>query len=58
MIGGKRYIDLAEWELWTANVTAAANGEPRPIRTARRREMAIAAAERELARELGGVGKK
>ena len=55
LIGGKRFLDLAEWELWVAKVSAAADGQPTPVRTARRREQAIERAEAELRRE--GIGR-
>jgi hypothetical protein len=56
LIGGKRFIDLADWELWIAKVTSVADGVPLPARTAKRREKAIAAAEAELGRE--GIGRR
>lgn len=55
LIGGKRFLDLADWELWTAKVTCAADGTPKPIRTTRARQRAILAAERALAKE--GIGR-
>lgn len=52
LIGGKRYTSQEAIERFIAATTAQAKGEQPPVRTARQRERAIAAAEREL-RELG-----
>jgi hypothetical protein len=52
--GGRTLVAVEELERFIAATTAAAAGQPQPIRTARQRERAIMAAERELAGE--GVG--
>lgn len=57
-IGGRRVVEFAELERFIEAVTCAADGTPAPIRTSRQRQRAIEAAERELAREFGRVGKK
>ena len=49
-VGGRRVVDLAALEAFAAATTAAADGSPAPVRTAKRRQRAIEAAERELDR--------
>ena len=53
-VGGRRVVAASELARFIAAVTAAAEGEPEPVRTPRQRQRAIEAAERELLRE--GVG--
>ncbi len=48
-IGGRRYTSEEALQRFIERTTAAANGETIPTRTAKQREKAIAAAERELA---------
>lgn len=49
LIGGRRYTSEEALQRFIERTTAAANGETIPTRTAKQREKAIAAAERELA---------
>ena len=59
VIGGRRrYTSIQALERFITATTAAADGEPAPIRTTRQRQKAILAAERELDREFGRSGKK
>lgn len=51
LIGGRRFTSLEALERFAAATTAAANGEPQPVRTSRQRELAMDRAEQELARE-------
>jgi hypothetical protein len=55
MVGGRRMVTADELGRFIEAVTCAADGQPQPVRTARRREQAIEAAERELARESIGT---
>jgi len=48
LVGGRRYTTIAALEQFIAATTAAADGEPVPTRTTRRRDTAIRAAERDL----------
>ncbi|MGA2069598.1 MAG: DUF1580 domain-containing protein [Thermoguttaceae bacterium] len=54
-IASRRYTSVEAIRRFIAATTAAADGQPVPVRTARRRRQAIEAAERELGRE--GVGR-
>ena len=49
LIGGRRYTSREALERFIAATTAAAAGEPPPVRTPRQREQAIKRAEAELA---------
>lgn len=49
VVGGRRFTTTEALERFIARTTAAANGEPAPIRTPRQRQRAIAAAEAALA---------
>jgi len=49
LIGGRRYTSKEALERFIDRTTAAANGEVIPVRSAKQRERAIAAAEAELA---------
>jgi len=51
VVGGRRFTSSEAIERFIARTTAAANGEPAPIRTPRQRQRAIAAAEAALARD-------
>lgn len=55
-IGGRRMVESSALDEFLEAVTAAADGQPLPTRSAKQREKAILAAERELARE--GIGQK
>ena len=55
-IGGRRMVEASSLDQFCEAVTCAADGQAQPIRTSRQREKAIAAAERELAKE--GIGAK
>jgi hypothetical protein len=57
-VGGRRMVAAEELDRFIESVTAAADGEPQPVRTARQRQRSIESAERELATELGRRGKK
>jgi hypothetical protein len=52
LIGGRRYTSREALERFFHATTAAANGEPAPIRTPRQREKAIEQAEKELGERL------
>lgn len=54
VIGGRRYTSIEALERFAEATTAAADGQPRPVRTARQRQRVIESAERELLRE--GIG--
>jgi hypothetical protein len=57
-IGGRRMVEGGELDRFIEAVTAAADGQPLPVRTAKQRERAIEVAEGELAREsVGSSGK-
>lgn len=49
LIGGKRFVSAEAIQRFCDRRTAAADGVAPPVRTSRRREREIAAAERELA---------
>jgi len=49
-LGGRRVVAVSDLEEFIEAVTAAADGEPSPPRTAKKRQRAIEAAERELDR--------
>ena len=49
LIGGRRFTSVEAIQRFAEQSTAAADGVTAPVRTPRRRERAIAAAERELA---------
>jgi hypothetical protein len=51
LIGGRRFTSREALERFSAATTAAANGEPPPIRTSRQRERDQRQAEADLARE-------
>ena len=53
MCGGRRFTTPRFVEEFFAKVTAAANGEPLPVRTLRQREQAMAQAEKELTKKRG-----
>lgn len=48
-VGGRRVVNFGDLEDFVEATTAAADGKPAPVRTARKRQLAIEAAERELA---------
>ncbi len=48
-IGGRRFVRRDALEEFIAATTAAAGGQPRPVRTRRQREKAISQAEADLA---------
>ena len=52
-IGGRRMVTADDLQRFIEAVTCAADGQPAPVRTSRQREKAIAAAEKQLAREFG-----
>jgi hypothetical protein len=57
VIGGRRrYTSVQALERFITATTAAADGAPKPVRTAKQRQRSIAAAERELLRE--GIGRR
>ncbi len=51
LIGGRRFTSVESIQRFAEQSTAAANGDATPVRTSRQRDRAIAAAERELAKE-------
>ncbi len=51
LIGGRRFTSHEALERFCAATTAAANGEPTPVRTPRQRERSIRQAEEDLARD-------
>jgi hypothetical protein len=53
-VGHRRVVALSDLESFIEAVTAAADGTPAPVRTAKQRQRDIDRAERELARD--GVG--
>jgi hypothetical protein len=53
LIGGRRYTSREAVERFSAAVTAAADGEPLPVRTPRQRERDIKRAEAEMKETLG-----
>ena len=57
-IGGRRMVAADDLQRFIEAVTCAADGQPTPIRTAKQRERAIEAAERELDRDFDRPGKK
>lgn len=56
LVGGRRFVSREALERFSAAVTAAAAGEPRPVRTPRQRERAIERAEKEMASEFKPQG--
>lgn len=48
LIGGRRFTSAEALERFCNSTTAAANGEPQPVRTPRQRERDMARAEQEL----------
>ena len=56
VVGGRRYTTEIAVEEFIAATTAAANGEPMPVRTPQQRERAIAEAQKELAGEIKSHG--
>ncbi len=48
VFGGRRYTTESAVQEFIASTTAAANGEPPPVRTPRQRQRSIEAAERQL----------
>jgi hypothetical protein len=55
-VGGRRMVAADELQRFIEAVTAAADGEPTPIRSAKQRERSIESAEHELLR--AGIGRR